>query len=89
MFTLIGPEATNVLREVGGEAMTVLDASYGSHQLLRMGSSPAPLMLMSGCGMEMPGYTLIVDESAAADVYGILVNKGCLPMGSEDWERVR
>ncbi len=69
--------------------MTVVDAPYGTHQLLRFKADGAPVLAAATTGLATPGYTLIVDESAAADLYAVLVNKGCVPCGEEDWERAR
>lgn len=49
---------------------------YCHHQLLKFGSS-APVIIAVGTGLALPGYTLIVDEAGAADLYAALVNKVC------------
>ncbi|GBF97366.1 hypothetical protein Rsub_11013 [Raphidocelis subcapitata] len=89
MFTLMGPKAGETLRDIGGDAVTVVDAPYCSHQLLAFRRGGAPLMVAATSGLALPGYTLIVDEAAAGDLYASLVNKGCVPCGEEDWERAR
>lgn len=53
------------------------DAEYGRHQLLRA-SGGAPVILAVGTGLMVPGYTLIVDEAGAPDLYARLINKVCL-----------
>jgi hypothetical protein len=47
---------------------------YCRHQLLKFGSG-APVIIAVGTGLALPGYTLIVDEAGAADLYATLVNK--------------
>lgn len=58
------------------DALTVLDAPYGSHQLCKFGSGGgAPVMVAVGSGLAVPGYTMIADDSIAADVYAALASK--------------
>ncbi|KAL6758341.1 hypothetical protein V8C86DRAFT_2600071 [Haematococcus lacustris] len=87
MLTLVGPEAEVVLREVAGESLTVLGQPYGTHQLV--GFKGAPLVVAVGCGLHFPGYTLIVDEAQAGELFGLLASKGCVLMGEEEWEVAR
>ncbi|GFH24729.1 aminomethyltransferase [Haematococcus lacustris] len=75
MLTLVGPEAEVVLREVAGDSLTVLGQPYGTHQLV--GFKGAPLVVAMGCGLHFPGYTLIVDEAQAGELFGLLASKGC------------
>eukprot|EP00878_Enallax_costatus_P023231 GHUV01024699.1.p1 GENE.GHUV01024699.1~~GHUV01024699.1.p1 ORF type:complete len:310 (+),score=105.60 GHUV01024699.1:842-1771(+) len=62
--------------------------AYCRHQLLKFGSG-APVILAVGTGLAIPGFTIIVDEKGAADLYAAVINKGCVPMGEADWERAR
>ncbi|KAJ9513136.1 hypothetical protein QJQ45_029381, partial [Haematococcus lacustris] len=87
MLTLVGPEAEVVLREVAGASLTVLGQPYGTHQLV--GFKGAPLVVAVGCGLHFPGYTLIVDEAQAGELFGLLASKGCVLMGEEEWEVAR
>ncbi|KAI8474828.1 MAG: hypothetical protein J3K34DRAFT_517910 [Monoraphidium minutum] len=89
MFTLVGPKAGDILRELGGDNVSIVGAPYGSHQLLGFRAGGAPVVAFASSGLALPGYTLIVDEAAAADMYAVLANKGCVPCGQEDWERAR
>jgi hypothetical protein len=128
MFTLAGPRAGNILKEIGGvrpaggagvgfgvgasparrlagtpppltspppvpglpinlsrssplltpapqDAVTVVGEPYGTHQLLGFKAGGAPVIVVASSGLALPGYTLIVDEAAAGDIYAILVNK--------------
>ncbi len=65
MFSIAGPEADAILREVCGDAISIIGAPRGTHQMLRFGSSGAPVIIAVGSGLATPGYTLIPDESAA------------------------
>lgn len=51
---------------------------YGTHQLLAFKAGGAPVIAAVTSGLALPGYTLIVDESAAGDLYALLVNKARL-----------
>ncbi len=52
----------------------MIGKAHGSHQMLRfVGGSP--LIVAVGSGLAGPGYTLIVDESAAGELFGTLVSK--------------
>ncbi|KAJ9512869.1 hypothetical protein QJQ45_029159 [Haematococcus lacustris] len=58
----------------GAEAsLTVLGQPYGTHQLV--GFKGAPLVVAVGCGLHFPGYTLIVDEAQAGELFGLLASK--------------
>jgi hypothetical protein len=56
------------------DAFKLAGEPYCRHQLLRFGRG-APVILAVGTGLAIPGYTFIVDESGAADLYAALVNK--------------
>lgn len=61
------------------------DQPYGSHQLLGY-KGGAPLIIAKTSGLTSPGYTLIVDEAAAADIYAILVTK--VRRGGGGWRQM-
>jgi hypothetical protein len=56
------------------DAFKLAGEPYCRHQLLRFGQG-APVIVAVGTGLAIPGYTFIVDESGAADLYAALVNK--------------
>jgi hypothetical protein len=56
------------------DAFKLAGEPYCRHQLLRFGPG-APVIVAAGTGLAIPGYTLIVDQSGAADLYAALVNK--------------
>ncbi|WIA22427.1 hypothetical protein OEZ85_004730 [Tetradesmus obliquus] len=88
MLTILGSQADDVMQELAGDAFKLQGEPYCRHQLLRFGPG-APVIVAVGSGLAIPGYTLIVDQSGAADLYAALVNKGSVPMGEADWERAR
>lgn len=88
MFSLVGPEADRLLQELTGDVLAIGNVQYARHQLLGFGNR-APVVVAIGCGLASRGYNLIADESVAADLYSLLLSKGCAPMGEEDWEVVR
>ena len=51
----------------------MLGKPYGSHQLV--GFRGGPLIVMSGTGLSVPGYTLIVDESLGGELFALLSSK--------------
>jgi glycine cleavage system aminomethyltransferase T len=91
MFTIAGPKAGEILKELGGDAVTVADPGtpYAAHQLLGFAKGRAPVVVAATSGLALPGFTLIADETAAGDLYAALINRGCVPCGEEDWERAR
>lgn len=56
------------------DAFTLGGEPYGRHQLLKFGSG-APVILAVGTGLAIPGYTLIVDDRSAADLFAAVINK--------------
>lgn len=76
MISVLGPEADVVLRELGGDAVTVIGKPYGSHQVLGF-RGRAPLIIMAGGGLSasVHGYTIIADETVAGDVYAMFAAK--------------
>eukprot|EP00798_Chlamydomonas_sp_ICE-L_P022248 gene22248-29318_t len=60
---------------------------YGAHQLVKF--KDTPLILANGSGLDIPGYTLIADESVSGDLFDILSSKGCVLMGEDEWDIAR
>lgn len=59
------------------------------HHSMIAPTSPPPPQVFVGCGLAITGYTLVVEESAAADLWSLLVARGAVPMGSDEWEVLR
>ena len=85
MFSLLGPESDAVMVELA--AGDIVGAPYGTHTVLGFGGKP--VIAMVGGGLPGPGYTLIVEESAAADLWRVISARGAIPMGSKAWSIAR
>lgn len=55
------------------DVIKVFNAPYGSHQLIAFRNTP--LIIVSGAGLDGPGYTLIADESVAGELFALLASK--------------
>eukprot|EP00803_Ostreobium_quekettii_P008605 evm.model.scf_1900.2 EVM.evm.TU.scf_1900.2 scf_1900:10185-11654(-) len=85
VLSLIGPGSDGLLEGLGAGKGTG-DASC-CHRLLDFGGRP--VMVAAGGGLSGKGYTLIVDEDVAGELYGGLCEAGAVPGGEEDWQRAR
>jgi len=85
MLTIMGPGADDLLRELGQESL--IGEPEGSHRLLGFGGSP--VIASVGTGLRSPGYSFIVDESKAGELWKQLAILGAVPMGERSWERQR
>jgi folate-binding protein YgfZ len=86
MFSLLGPESDAVMVELAA-GDDIVGAPYGTHTVLGFGGKP--VIAMVGGGLPGPGYTLIVEESAAADLWRVIAARGAIPMGSIAWNIAR
>lgn len=84
MFSLIGPESTALLHQLGVEP--VVDA-YASHQTVTIAGCPVQLAV--GSGLATGGYTLIMDAQYAAAGWSALTTAGAMPLGNRGWEQCR
>ncbi|KAG7670677.1 hypothetical protein Ndes2526B_g00461 [Nannochloris sp. 'desiccata'] len=82
MFSLLGPESDAVMQELAA-GDEIVGAPYGTHTVLGFGGKP--VITMVGGGLPGPGYTLIVEESAAGDLWRVFAARGAIPMGSTAW----
>jgi folate-binding protein YgfZ len=128
VFSLLGPRAAQVLRELAGEAAASVAVEErgpgGEEEQVRPGAPPkpktyapaelgahvtlsfrgAPVLVACGSGLASAGYTLLADESVAADLYAALALPRapadgdaaskqqpalCTPIGEADWQRAR
>ncbi|KAK9810262.1 hypothetical protein WJX72_007511 [[Myrmecia] bisecta] len=85
MLTLAGPEADNILSDLG--AGKVVGQDHGTHILLN--SRGSPVIVARGCGLATSGYTLIGDEAIGGELWRTLRAKGALPMGEQGWQTAR
>ncbi|DBA96728.1 TPA: hypothetical protein ACH3X1_015569 [Trebouxia sp. C0004] len=82
MFSLTGPLSSATLE--GLEA-----AAPGPNCVALMGFQGSPVLVAEGSGLAAPGYTLVVDEQAAGELWRNLTLKGAKPMGEVEWEMAR
>lgn len=71
MFSVAGPDAAALLCQL--EAQGVSELQPHSHLLLNFRGSP--VIVTAGSGLATPGFTLIVDQAAAADLWSALIAK--------------
>lgn len=85
MFVLAGPTSDTLLKQL--QANPVVGKPWGTHTVL--GISNKPVIIASGAPLSLQGYTLIVEESIAADLWKGLVAQGSVPMGANVFEIAR
>jgi len=85
VFSLIGPESSQVLEKLGAEA--IVDQPLGNHLLLAI--AEIPVRIAVGSGFALPGYTLIAEADRAAKLWKILAEAGAIPMGEQVWQQLR
>ena len=68
MFSLAGPEAGRLLTELGAEAP-------GPNEVRIADCQGCPVLIAGGSGLAAPGYTIIVDETVASELYRSLILK--------------
>lgn len=87
MFTILGPEAHTLVSEWGGEPVVSLESN--AHTVLGFNGTPVIVFKSSGLGRSVPGWTFILDESAAAEFWRKVALQGAIPMGDTVWEKAR
>jgi folate-binding protein YgfZ len=86
MFSLLGPGADALLAAL--KAGALVGAPRGAHAVL--GFAGRPVLAAVGGGLDglAPGYTLVADESVAAELWHTLA-RGATPMGAAAFEVAR
>ncbi|KAK9844916.1 hypothetical protein WJX74_008626 [Apatococcus lobatus] len=88
LFSLVGPGSADLLEKLGaGRVMEAGPGEPGRHMLLSCKGSPVLVAL--GCGLPSPGFTLLVDASAAGELWIALTAQGAVPMGERGWQQLR
>lgn len=82
VFTVAGPAAAQTLAAVG--AASIKEMQAGQHGMMECLGSP--VILCAGWALGSPDWTLIVDESVAAELWRTLTAKGAVPMGTQAWQ---
>lgn len=85
MFSLIGPQSSTLLQQLGVEWAS--DAAYATHQTVRLASQPVQVAI--GSGLATAGYTLMMARTSAAAVWQALMAAGAVAMGDRAWEQLR
>ncbi|NJK40436.1 MAG: folate-binding protein YgfZ [Acaryochloridaceae cyanobacterium SU_2_1] len=83
-FSLIGPQSAALLNRLG---LATLPEMPHSHQLALINDQP--LRLAQGSGLVTPGFTLILDQAHAADLWQTLTEQGACPLGEQVWQQLR
>ena len=68
MFSLTGPLSSATLEGLGA-------AAPGPNGVVLMGFQGSPVVVAEGSGLAAPGYTLVVDEQAAGELWRNLTLK--------------
>jgi tRNA-modifying protein YgfZ len=85
VFNLIGAASSQILEKLG--INFPLEQPHGTHQELTIGD--ITLRVAIGSGLATPGYTLIIPQSQAAQLWQQLVNLGIDSIGTNLWETLR
>ena len=85
IFSLVGPESDTLLTKVG--IQLPIGEAYASHQHLNLNN--IEVRIARGSGLALPGYTLIVPASDAAQLWQILTTANATPMGDRVWQQLR
>ncbi|MEM6434210.1 MAG: folate-binding protein [Cyanobacteria bacterium P01_D01_bin.115] len=84
-FTLLGPESLQLLTGLG---ITELEqARPASHWPVTIDGVSARLAV--GSGLAQPGFTLIAEAAAGADLWQALVTAEATPLGEQVWQELR
>ncbi len=83
-LSLIGPESQALLEKLG---VTTLPETAGDHGLSAIAGTE--VRLAAGSGLVIPGYTLILAATEAAELWQQFVVAGAVAMGDRVWEQLR
>lgn len=86
-FRMIGPQAAKTLAKLG-IAHQIGDLT-SPHQHTEVTLTEAPIKVALGCGLGLPGYTLMGSKENALAVWQTLTNAGATVLETSDWERLR
>lgn len=85
MLSIFGPKSDSVLEEFG-----VTEVVEGKqHSFMTMKFKDSFVLVAKGSPAGESGYSFIVDETAAGELYAALIGKDGTPIGDEDWEKCR
>lgn len=84
-FSLIGLESSKLVEKLGINELE--NQPYANHKLIDVAGIQVRVAV--GSGLATPGYTLISENSNAANLWSELVKAGAVPMGDRIWEQLR
>jgi tRNA-modifying protein YgfZ len=84
-FSLLGPQSQTLLEQLGIQMPET--ASVHDHQEFSLSDGKVRVAL--GTGLEIAGYTLILDADSAPAIWQQLTAAGAVPMGEAVWEQLR
>ncbi len=87
VFSLLGPGADALLAAL--KAGALVGAPRGAHAVLGFAGRPVVAAVGGGLDGLAPGYTLVADESVAAELWRALAVRGATPMGAAAFEVAR
>lgn len=85
IFSLVGPESDTLLTKLG--VQLAIGDVYASHQQLTLNN--IEVRIARGSGLALPGYTLIVPATNAANLWQTLTTADATPMGDRVWQQLR
>ena len=85
LFCLIGPQSSIYLEKIGVEPSQI--PSPGSHCLIDYADQK--FYLADGNNLSLTGYTLMVPNAIAAQLWSELVEAGAFPLGDRVWQQLR
>jgi len=85
VFSLIGPDSERLLAAIAPHLS--LNPPEGNHQLATLAETEVRVAV--GCGLALPGYTVVLAAEKAGVVWEQLANAGAVPMGDRAWEQLR
>ncbi|MEO1404284.1 MAG: folate-binding protein [Cyanobacteria bacterium J06635_1] len=86
-FRVIGPQAAETLAQLGIANQVGGLTSPGQHTEVTL--MEAPVKVAVGCGLALPGYTLIGPQDQAETIWQALTTAGAAVLDISDWERLR
>ena len=84
IFSILGSQSANLLSDLAPEEISL--TNLGDNQLITIAG--VAVRIAQGSGLATPGYTLIVDNEAAAKVWSTLT-KNATPFGDRLWSSLR
>lgn len=85
LVSIWGPKSDAIAEELG--IAELVDALHRSCTVKMFGGSP--VIVSRGSAIGQQGYSFLVDEAVAGDLYAALIGKGGVPIGADVWDSLR